>query len=83
MAFKDKLDKLAEHLADKAILNDTPYSESIDAFKELRAYYATILKETKPEDATNDNKSFGDFQRKVQQASEHNNGKVRSRRTDS
>lgn len=82
MPFKDKLDKLAEHLADKAIQGTTPYAESIDAFKELRAYYATIMKETKPEEP-NDNKSFGDFQRKVQQASEHNNGKVRSRRADS
>ena len=79
MSFKDKLDTLANTLLDYAGKQSTPYSERLDAFKELRAYYALTLKESKPEE--DDGTSFNAFHRKVQQA-EQANGEVRSRRRE-
>lgn len=40
MNLKQSLDKFAKSLIDKASKDDTPLSESTDAFKAVTAYYA-------------------------------------------
>lgn len=83
MNFKARLDAVARKLANKAIQKDTPYSESIDAFKELRSYYALTMKAAPPDEP--EGNSFGGFQRAVQEATERKNGgrEIRNRRGDS
>jgi hypothetical protein len=41
---RNNLDKLAKDIADKAVQKDTPFTETLDAFKALHAYYALLLK---------------------------------------
>ena len=38
------LDNLAKHVSERAAHKDTPFSETLDAFKALTAYYALLLK---------------------------------------
>lgn len=40
----DPLADLAKHVSDKAMLSDTPFSETLDAFGKLTTYHALILK---------------------------------------
>lgn len=42
--FDMELAKLARTIVQKATLNDTPFDESVDAFKALTTYYALRLK---------------------------------------
>ena len=43
-SIRTSLDKLVKDIADKAAQKDTPFTETLDAFKALHAYYALLLK---------------------------------------
>lgn len=44
MNIKEELEKLAQSLVNHISNKDTPFPDKLDTFKELRAYYAMILK---------------------------------------
>lgn len=44
MKIEDTITKVAEHVADRAIDGDTPFSESLDALGKLTAFYGLVLK---------------------------------------
>jgi len=50
MDLKTELDKLAKVLVDQTAQKDTPFTDILNAFKELRAYYAMELKRNPPSD---------------------------------
>lgn len=58
--FETELATLAKSIVQKAILGDTPFDESVDAFKALTTYYALRLKHKQGDDDEDDSEfSFG------------------------
>lgn len=79
--FDAELEKVAISIANKAVEADTSFSERLDAFKALTAYYGHRLKR-KDKDLSDedDEPGIGDMARDIAEASqEHGNGRVRSR----
>ena len=57
--FEKELLTLVRHVVKKATQDDTPFTESVDAFKQLTAYYALRLKHrTDESDDTGNGFSF-------------------------
>ena len=79
---QDSLDKLAKDIADKAAQKDTAFTETIDAFKALHAYYALRLKNKGAGDETLDSGDF-DFASGVPQEVANGAGARLSRRGNS
>lgn len=52
--FDAELAKLAKSIVQKAVLDTTPFDESVDAFKALTAYYALRLKHKTADDEDSD-----------------------------
>ena len=70
--FENRMTKIAQHIADKAVNKDTPFAESLDAFKSLTAYYALLLKnKTAPEDDP-DAANFDNFGKRFGATAEEN-----------
>jgi len=46
---EDDLDKLARHIANKAMSKDTLFHDKVEAFKAITAYFAVQSKHKKPE----------------------------------
>jgi len=78
--FDAELAKLAKAIVQKATQENTPFEESVDAFKALTAYYALRLKHKPDEDEPDDGFSFASSR----PGEEHENGgapvRTRSRR---
>lgn len=81
-AVKSALDDLSKDIATKAAHKDTPFSERLDAFKNLTAYYALLLKHKGKDDSDPDEPGFGQFGQAFDADEEPANGQtsVRSRR---
>lgn len=47
---KSPFDRLAEHVAGKAVLSDTPFAEAIDALKAVTAYLTMEQKKKAPDE---------------------------------
>ena len=77
--FDKHMEKVAKHIADKAVHKDTIFAESLDAFKQLTAYYGLLLKNKDAPDPDADGATFGDFGRRMNEAEEPINGRSRSK----
>ena len=75
MNFDQSLAKLARHIASKATQENTSFSESVDAFKALIAYFSALKKNKTPAEDTPGEPDFMSFQ----SALEENSGEIRSR----
>ena len=77
--FDAELEKAAISIAKKAVEGDTPFSERLDAFKALTAYYGHRLKRKEPPADEDGEPGIGDMARDIAAASENGNGRVRGR----
>lgn len=73
--FDAHIEKLAKHIADKAIDKDTPFAESLDAFKQLTAYYALTLRHREEPPPDEDSSNFSNFGKRLDAAQEQPNGR--------
>lgn len=78
MKFPDQLAKLARHVADKAALSDTPFSETLDALGKLTTYYALMLKNAgKSSDEDEDVPTISQMTARMREVEEPPNGRAR------
>lgn len=77
--FDAELATLAKSIVQKAILEATPFGESVDAFKALTAYYALRLKHKAGDDDDSANGGFSFVNGAAFEEQHHGGAVVRSR----
>jgi len=70
--FEQQMEKVAKHIAEKAVHKETPFAESLDAFKQLTVYFGMLLKHKEPGKPDGDGPNFNDFR---EQLGEHHGGR--------
>lgn len=79
MKIPEQLNKLAKHVAEKAIQDQTPFAEALDALGKLTTYYGLLLKnagKSSEEDETAP--TIGSMSERMREAEEeHVNGGTR------
>ncbi len=75
MKIETSLSRLAAHVAQRATLHDTPFSETLDAFGKLITYYSALKKNKATTEETSSEPDFTAFQAAI----ENHNGQPKVR----
>lgn len=68
MADKSPADELVDYIATKAMAENTPFAEAVDALKAITAWKTMLLKKKEPESDPEDNEpSFDTFREGLQE----------------
>ncbi len=71
---ENQMIKVAKHIADKAVNKDTPFAESLDAFKSLTAYYGLLLKNKGASEDDPDAPNFDNFGKRFGEEQNNDSG---------